>query len=132
MSPAETADDLRAVSEEAVIFLGADVAVSQRLPEARPASPGIELGLGAEELVAAGCAQIHALFMHIPVFSREGLLRTFFPEDVEGVGREGLFPFGVRLGYFLAFHSDFIPLLENGERNRVIGGSGLDAAESKQ
>ncbi len=41
-------------------------------PEARPAGPGIELGLGAEEFTAAHDAMVDTLLMAVPVFAAEG------------------------------------------------------------
>ena len=45
-----------------------------RLGETRPASAGIEFGIGREKLIAAHGAFVHPLIVGLPIFSGKGLL----------------------------------------------------------
>src|SRR5215211_771554 len=58
MRPARGAVHLRAAHEEAAVFLGLDVLLVYRRPEARPARPGVVLGPGSEERLPAAYATI--------------------------------------------------------------------------
>jgi hypothetical protein len=57
-------------------------------PEAWPAGPGIELGVGVEERVPADHALIDALFVTLPIFSCERSLGSFVYADVELLRRQ--------------------------------------------
>src|SRR5215218_454012 len=90
--PAHGAVHLRAAHEEAAVFLGLDVLLVRRRPEARPARPGVVLGLGAEERFPAACTQVDAVFFVIPVLTREGPLGTLHAGYAVLLGRELLLP----------------------------------------
>ena len=51
VAAAARADDLGAPHEEAVVGPGLDPVVGHRVPEARPPGAGVELGVGAEQLL---------------------------------------------------------------------------------
>ena len=57
-------------------------------PEAWPAGPGIKLGLRVEERVPAHHTLVDALFVAIPIFSRERNLGPFVYADVELLRRQ--------------------------------------------
>src|ERR1700733_14286646 len=83
--------------------LGGDVLRRGRLPEAGPASSGIELGLGTEQGRATTNALVRAGFMIIPVFAREGRLGSLPPRDLILFRRQFLLPIGIGLLYFFNF-----------------------------
>src|SRR5437660_166258 len=73
----------------------------QRLPEARPARTGFELGIGAEQRFAATHAFVSAMLLGVPVPPTESRLRALLPGHVVLIRRELLAPFGIGLGNFV-------------------------------
>src|SRR5206468_10317420 len=94
---AARADDLGAPHEQAVVGSGLDLVVGDRVPEARPAGAGVELGVGAEELLTAARAAVHAVAVLVPICAREGLLGALVAEHLVLLGRQLLAPVGFRL-----------------------------------
>ena len=68
--------DLGPPHEQAAIFFVPHASFLGRRPEARPARPGVELGLRGKELLPADDAHVHTGLVVVPVFSRIG---TFGP-----------------------------------------------------
>src|SRR5690349_8683940 len=97
MPPAPRAVNLRPHLEEAPVRLGADVRRIDRLPEARPAGAGIELGVRGEEGQATGGADIDALLMVLVERRGPGPLRALLAQDAVLLRSEDLLPLGVRL-----------------------------------
>src|ERR671911_1236977 len=91
--PARGAVDLRAAHEEAAVFLNLDVPLVYRLPEARPARPGVVLRLGAEERRPASHAGVDALALVVPVLACEGPLGALHPGYAVLLGGEPVLPF---------------------------------------
>src|SRR5205823_1306255 len=72
----------------AAVLLGRDAFLAQRLPEARPARPGFELGVGAEEILTAADALVSALPLEVVVLPRESALRALLARHGELLRRE--------------------------------------------
>src|SRR5881396_545886 len=94
---APAARQLGSLHDQAVVGPCLDVLPGDGLPEARPAGPGLELGVRREQVVAAADALVDPLLVVVPVPSREGSLRPLFAGDLELRGCELLAPFIVRL-----------------------------------
>src|SRR3954470_20668453 len=88
--------------------LGADHAVARvdhvfdrvrldRLEEARPAAPGLELGARIEEGLTTAHAHVRAVIVAIPVLTREGPLGAAAPGDFELLGGQAGTPLVVGL-----------------------------------
>ena len=95
MPSAIAADYFCSFGEKADVFFQGDIANVDRFNKTGPASAGLELGLGAKKRLSASCADIGALIIAVPIFSRKGLLSPFLPEKMELFLRELLFPFVV-------------------------------------
>ncbi len=126
VSPAARAKRFRAAHEEAVVRLGRDVVLNDRLEEAGPARAGIELGLRAEEVQAAAGALVGPLFLIMFERARESPFRTFLPGDFVLLGRQDFSPFFVGLGDFFA-HREFLSSARRGN----FGRRALVAAQQK-
>ena len=61
-----------AAHAQGVVFVGVDFVLTQRLVEAGPAAPGIELGVRQEQLLPTSRALVHARSHHAFVLSAEG------------------------------------------------------------
>src|SRR5581483_7391212 len=85
---AARAQDLRALHEEAPVGAHHDRVRLDRLPEARPAGPRLELRLRAEQRRAAPRAAVHALVLAVVVLAGEGALGSVLPEHAVLLRRE--------------------------------------------
>src|SRR5918998_3497017 len=99
--PARGAVNLRAAHEEAAVFLDLDVPLVYRLPEARPARPGVVFRLGAEERRPASHAGVDAFALVVPILAREGPLGALHPGYAVLLGGEPILP--------LLFRSLYLP-----------------------
>src|SRR5262249_3475998 len=77
-----------------------------RAGEARPAAPGVELGVRAEQLGATAGAQVLRRIVAVPVRPRECALGPLLPEHVVLLGRQLATPLLVRLGHLVAHGVD--------------------------
>ena len=98
------AGDRRALAETPV-FRGDYILRCDRLPEAGPASPRIEFGLGRKERCVTANAAIEPGLVQIPIGAGVCHLSIGPTCDVEGVRRELLSPLRVTFDNFL--HSGF-------------------------
>src|SRR6266508_2071007 len=90
MRPAAPAADLGAVHAVAVVV--------HQLGEARPAGARFELGVGAEQLGAAGRAAVHAVVLGENVPAAERRLGPGLAQDLVPLSRELLPPLPLRPG----------------------------------
>src|SRR5437588_2736545 len=95
MAAAAPAQDLGPSHPEAAVLAQLDVLRHRRLVEARPAGPGLELRVRAEQLGAAGRAAVHAVVLDVDVFAGEGALGPVPAQDLVLLGRQPLAPLGV-------------------------------------
>src|SRR5690348_5132426 len=106
MGVAAAAQHLDPPHEQAAVVLGGDAVLGHRRPEARPAGAGIELGVGAEELLAAAHAGIGAGRLGVPIGAAEGALGALLARDAVLLGCELGAPLGVAFDHLvLAGHS---------------------------
>jgi hypothetical protein len=84
---------------------GLDLLFLERGIKARPTASGVILGLGAEKLVPAADAQIHALVVEVPVAAGKSVLGAFLPGNRELLGGKKFAPFFVGFFDFLAHHA---------------------------
>src|SRR5215211_474503 len=103
VAAAAGADDLRALHEEASVGSQLHRVRLGRLPERGPAGAGVELCVGAEQLLAAGAAAVDAVLVVVPVGACERALGALLAEHVVLVGRELLAP--LFLGLLELLHS---------------------------
>src|SRR5690606_20229431 len=82
------AEDLDAAHPVAEVLLRADGVAADRRPEAGPPRPGVVLGVGVEELVAAAGAAVDAVALEVPVLAGEGALGALLAADVVLLRRE--------------------------------------------
>lgn len=82
---------------EAVIGLGVDVCLVRRGVEARPAGPGVELGVRGEEFASAAYAKVLAFFVVVPILSGKRPLGTLLSRHPVLFPRELPFPFFISL-----------------------------------
>src|SRR5690606_24534146 len=82
MPSAAAAVDLRAGVNQLVVGRGADCARNLR-PEARPAGAAVIFGLGRIERQVAARAVESAFAVLVEQRTREGMLRSLLPKDVE-------------------------------------------------
>src|SRR5579864_7526475 len=97
MRIAFAAHHFRAVHEETAVGFGVDVFLRGRRPEARPASAGIKLLIGAKQGGAATHTAVYAGLVIVPIASGEGSFGAFLARHREFLGRKLLLPFGVAL-----------------------------------
>src|SRR5215469_7462108 len=71
------------------------VLLRDRLPEARPAGTGLELGIGVEQRRITADAAIQTGLVVVPVLAGEGHLGAVMTGDLESVGRKLLAPLGL-------------------------------------
>src|SRR5438445_2635992 len=115
MRVAAAAVHFRAPHEPGVIGVEGDIVFGNRLPKAGPAGAGIKLRFGIEQWLTTADTLIHAIFLRVPVRSREGPLGSFLPRDLNLLRRQLLTPFLVRLlnvfghGYTLSLHRHIRP-----------------------
>src|SRR5262249_56043735 len=64
---ASRARHLYACHSQAIIGCGLDLALCDRGPEARPAGPGVEFRVRAEQVVAPANASVDSLFVQVPI-----------------------------------------------------------------
>src|SRR5579864_3284501 len=95
MAAAARAEHLGPGVAEAVVFTGRYVILRNGRPEARPPCAGIELGVGAKQLVAAGRAAVDALAEEVMVLAGEGPLGVFLPQDGVLLRRKQAAPLGL-------------------------------------
>src|ERR1039457_2301992 len=100
--------DLGAHHAVAAVFDLLDVLPVQGIGEAGPAASGVELGIGGEELEAAGGAEIDAGGAGFGVLSGEWPLGTLLAQDAVLLGSERTAPLFVRLANLV--HSPAAPL----------------------
>src|SRR5204862_2275818 len=86
---------LGAPHEQAVVGADLHLVVRHGVPEARPSSAGVELGVGAEQLLAASSAAIGPARLLIPVGAGECTLRALVAKDVVLLRRQLRSPLGV-------------------------------------
>src|SRR5580704_2061667 len=86
-----------------------DGALVQRGVEARPASAGVELRVGAEQLCAASGARVHALVVHVHVLPGERTLGARLAKHGVLLGRQALTPLVVGEGDFLVHGPHVFP-----------------------
>src|SRR5690606_25291670 len=82
------AEDLDATHPVAEVLLGPDGVAADRCPEAGPPRPGVVLGVGVEELVAAAGAAVDAVALEVPVLAGGGALGALLAADVVLLRRE--------------------------------------------
>jgi hypothetical protein len=97
MGAAATATDLRADHSVTAIGFGIDVALGDRLVEARPTGAGIELGLRIEQLLPAADARVNALAVVVPVLAGKDRLGAFAAGNLELLGGQLSSPLIFRL-----------------------------------
>src|SRR3990172_7713286 len=100
-------ENFGAPHEQAVVRLGFDLVLSNRGPEARPAGVRIELGVGAEQLVAAAGTAVNSLIVAIPILPGKRRLGALLAANVILRRRQLLFPFRIGLDD-LFFHGSFL------------------------
>src|SRR5688572_10893060 len=100
MRVATTAQHLRPLHEERVVFLSGDGLWLNGLPIARPACARFELMIRAEELLSTSYALVSPFLLVVPVRAGERALRPLLARDLVLFGRELLFPFLVGFDYF--------------------------------
>src|SRR5947207_14136483 len=82
MRAAVRAFDFGPPHEQTAVHLLPDPLFPERLPEARPSGPRIELGLGREEFSAADDAPVDPVFVVIPVITGKGPRRPLIDSDL--------------------------------------------------
>src|SRR3989338_8126322 len=97
MRVAPCTEDFNPPHEHTRIDRHANVLWGNRLPEAGPPSPRIELRLGVEQLRAAAGAPLDPLLSVVMVGSGESALGPLFPRHVVLLGRQLLLPFLIAL-----------------------------------
>ena len=107
---ADGAADLRSGHGKLPILLVGHVLVANRGPEARPSTAGVELRLGAKELIAAADALVDPLFVVVVVLAGEGPFGTAFARDLVLFAGQLLFPSASVLLTFL-MRTSRIPVL---------------------
>src|SRR3954469_5790225 len=65
------ANGFGAPHQKTIVLFALDILRGNRRPEARPAGAGIELGIGAKQLVTTADTTIHALFVVVPILAGE-------------------------------------------------------------
>jgi hypothetical protein len=95
--PAAGADHLRPAHQQAVVGAQLDRIVVGGLEETGPAGARFELGVGAEQLVAAGDAAVRPVVLGIDVPAGEGALGPALAGDLVLLGSELLAP--LRFGF---------------------------------
>ena len=98
---AARAQHLGARHAQALVDLGRDRVLADRLGERRPAAARIELGGRTEQRLAAARAVISARRVALVVFAAERALGGLHPGDTEALGRELLHPLGFGLDHLL-------------------------------
>jgi hypothetical protein len=88
-----------AVRRVAVFLDGVSV---ERLEEARPSGAGLEFGLRGKQRRTTTDAFVRAVFVAVPVLTREGALGAGLAGDLELFGCEALAPLVVGLGQLFA------------------------------
>src|SRR6516225_12133845 len=101
VSLAECAGHLGARHAKAVVRRFDDILLGNRLPEARPASARVELGVGQVQSVVAADAAVETCGMVVPVGAGKGLLGALLAGDFEGERAEELLPLGLALDHLL-------------------------------
>ena len=101
MPAAAAAVDLGSAHEERAVLLGLDRLAVGWLEEARPPGARVELGVGAEQLLAAAGAAIHTLVLGVPVGAGEGPLGPLLAQHVVLLGRQLRPPVRLALGQLL-------------------------------
>src|SRR5438477_3711950 len=89
-------DDLGPGHPQASVRTQLDVLSHRRLVEARPTGPGIELGIGAEQVCSAARAAVRAVLLDVPILPGECRLRAVVPQDVVLLRCQTLTPLLVR------------------------------------
>src|SRR5207247_9320510 len=109
MGVAAAAHDLYPLHEKAVIGFCLDVLFCDRGPETRPARSGLELCIGAEQVVPAADALVSALFVVVPVFAGERSFRAFLARILKLFWAETLFSLSFALDYFFSHCESRVP-----------------------
>lgn len=96
-APAQNFHPCHAVT---AVFQKHDAAGIYYLPETGPASAGMKLPVGIEQICTATDALINTFDVMIPVLTTEGVLRPFLPGDKELFGSQLSPPFLFGFKYF--------------------------------
>lgn len=104
VAAAAGAGDFHTAHAVAVVDILGDVGIVDGLVKARPAGPGVELGVGAVHRQATGGAGEDTGPLFVVQRTGERPLGTVFPQNVVGLGRKLCFPVAVGLldGNYLA------------------------------
>ena len=105
MRAAAVAHHLGPAHAVGVVRGGLDLFFLERGVKARPTASGVILGVGAEKLVPAAYAEIHALVVEVPITAGKGALGSFLPGNRELLGGKKFAPFFVGFLDFLAHHA---------------------------
>src|SRR5260370_7750217 len=97
MGVAAAAWRLGAAHEEAAVDFGGDGVGRHRLPEARPAGPGIELGFGTEEGLPTTDADISPGRLALGILAAEASLYSLLPLHLPFLHLQFLAPFSIGL-----------------------------------
>src|SRR5215472_15469050 len=116
MRIASRAQHLGPLHEKRAVALGLDVLRRDRLIEARPSGARFELGVRAEQRVAAADAPVDSLLVILGVLVGERALGAGLARDLVLLGRQLLAPFLVGLDDFV-FHENPFLLAGVGELN---------------
>src|SRR5688572_32778208 len=123
MGAAFVAGDFGAPHHEAMVVLGGDVFFRHRRPEARPAGAGVKLGIGAEQLVAAAGAAVHAFVVMVPILAGKSALGALLPADLKLLVGQLLAP--LLFGFFYFFHIALLAVRAAVQRCMLMNCSGI-------
>ena len=104
VAPAARAGDLGPGHEERLVLVQLHGAGHRGLGEAGPAGTRVELGVRAEQLIAAGPAAVHPVGLGVRVGAGEGRLSALLAQDVKALGRQLLAPLLIgliKLGHWM-------------------------------
>jgi hypothetical protein len=97
MSTAFVAHDFGTAHKPAAVFFGADVFITDRLPEAGPAGARIKFGVRIEQFITAAYTAINAGIFAVVIFTGERTFGTFLAGDMELLFGQLIMPF--RIGF---------------------------------
>jgi hypothetical protein len=100
MGIAPGANYLDPLHSETGVITQLDIALTDHVPETGPARSGMELGIGREQVVAAGGANVHAILFGIDVFTSKRPFCPRFAQDMVLVIAELLSPLLFCFGNF--------------------------------
>src|ERR1700687_2956071 len=106
---ASRTQDLGARDEPAAVVLLGDGAFGHWLPETRPARPGIELCLRAEEFLAAAHALVDADVLGVPVLPAKGALSAVLARHLVLLGCELALPVLITLYHLVHLKASSFP-----------------------